>query len=178
MRTIRKRTVPGRLVQWRQERIAQADRVGYPFDYDEMRRNKTVLDQVESGLFSEQGGLCAYTGHRISKAGRVEGQAGFHIEHLKPQDYCDAGEDCDYQNMVACWPEPNQKQGTPYGAVLKDNWPKPVEANQFVSPLRSDCSHRFRFVVRTNAAELPSKKTRRIPPDGTIAPPSGPPSQR
>ena len=144
MRSIKKRVSPGELEDWRGDRAAQNDSVLYPFDYEAMRRNKDVLGKVEDGLFAEQGQICAYTGRRITRQGKP-GLAGFHIEHLKPQERCNLGEDCAYENMVACWPEPNQKHGVEYGAVKKDNWPAAGEDHLFVSPLHTDCTGRFRF---------------------------------
>ena len=148
MRAIRKRAAPAALDEWRRERQEQNDPVLHPFNYASMRRNKTVLTQVENGLFSEQGGLCAYTGRQIVREERWG--AGFHIEHLNAQDHCQdgGGEDCEYTNMVACWPAPNQRQNIEYGAVQKKNWPLPEERDQFVSPLQEDCGSRFSFIER------------------------------
>jgi uncharacterized protein (TIGR02646 family) len=166
MRTIKKRATPARLVSWRQERIAKKDPEAYPFDYDAMRRDAEVLEAVEESLLHEQGGICAYTGRRIALEGSREGQVGFHLEHLKPQDHCELGEDCNYRNLVACWPEPNQTKGTPYGAVLKDNWPEPEEAHLFVTPLRDDCTRRFTFSIKADEATdgKPPSKTVWIEP--------------
>lgn len=105
-----------------------------------MRRDSATIHAVEESLLREQGGICAYTGRRISIR-----KCSFHIEHLKPQKHCGEGDDCDYENIVACWPEPNSKNAAPYGAVLKGSWPSPDEENLFVSPLRSDCTARFKF---------------------------------
>jgi uncharacterized protein (TIGR02646 family) len=120
--------------------------------YDELRRAPNVLRRVEDGLFAEQGGICAYTGHGISIKQKRHGQreVNFHIEHLTPQDFCKEvlgtyGKDADYSNIVACWPRPNCGFDPDYGAVNKKNWPNPNEAALFVSPLRPDCSARFRF---------------------------------
>jgi uncharacterized protein (TIGR02646 family) len=152
MRTIRKRPTPDDLAAWRQDRMASNDLVRYPFDYESMRRDKLVLEKVEDALFAEQGGICAYTGRMIRRQGNW-GQAGFHIEHLKPQTHCAAGEDTDYRNMVACWPQPNQKQATEYGAVKKDKWPSSSELTLFVSPLQGGCSARFDFIDQEDSAE-------------------------
>ena len=143
MRTIRKRTPPEPLVEWRQERVAARDGEAWPFTYDEMRRNPNVLRAVEEALIAEQGEICAYTGIRI----RVleGGSPGFHIEHLNPQTHCRRGEDTDYANLVACWPEPNSKVRADYGAGKKGNWPPPDQSRNFVSPLRTDCSERFAY---------------------------------
>ena len=78
-----------------------------PFEYGAMRRSKEVLAAVEDGLLVEQGGICAYTGRRITRRDSFGYQAGFHIEHLKPQKHFKQGEDTDYENL------------TEYGAVKK-----------------------------------------------------------
>jgi uncharacterized protein (TIGR02646 family) len=100
---------------------------------------------VENGLHGEQGAICAYTGRRIQLRPGPPREIGFHLEHLTPQEHCEEGEDTDYNNLVACWPEPNSKESAPYGAVLKDNWPSPADEHLFVSPLRADCTSRFSF---------------------------------
>jgi len=118
--------------------------------YDAMRRDPVVLDTVENGLLEEQGGICAYTGHRIAIA-PTSGPSGsarkvdFHIEHLVSQRCCYYGQDADYANMVACWPRPNCGFEPAYGARKKGDWPSAAESYLFVSPLRSDCSSRFTF---------------------------------
>lgn len=138
--------------------MAQSDQELYPFDYNAMRRSKHVLRKVEDGLLAEQGQICAYAGRRITRQGKP-GQAGFHIEHLKPQARCGLGEDCDYENMVACWPEPNQTHGKEYGAVKKDNWPAAGEDHLFVSPLHADCSGRFCFVEQEDP-QVPGEESK------------------
>lgn len=117
---------------------------GLECTYDELRRDKCLTD-VEDSLFAEQGGICAYTGLRLHL--RTEGHkgVGFHIEHLKPQQHCQYGQDADYINLVACWPRPNVGFEPAYGARSKRNWPSPQEGALFVSPLRPDCSSRFSF---------------------------------
>ena len=141
MRTINKRPPPNELVEWRQARNAAADDATWPYNYDALRRSPPVIDAVNHRLFDEQGGICAYTGIRL--AFLDDGEPLFHIEHLKAQDHCARGEDTEYGNLVACWPEPNRKIGAEYGAVKKDKWPFPVDAAKFVSPLLANCSARF-----------------------------------
>lgn len=143
MRTIKKRPPPNELVEWRQARNAAADDATWPFNYDAMRRAPAVIAAVNHRLFEEQGGICAYTGIRLTFLG--DGEPWFHIEHLKAQDHCERGEDTDHGNMVACWPEPNRKIGVEYGAVKKGKWPLPADVAKFVSPLREDCSVRFAY---------------------------------
>ena len=118
--------------------------------YESMRRSPDVLEAVEDGLLAEQGGICAYTGIQISLKPCDPGSGAarevhFHIEHLIPQNHCERGQDTDYQNLVACWPRPNCGFEPGYGAKKKGNWPSSEEQARFVSPLRHDCSTRFRF---------------------------------
>ncbi len=160
MRTIRKRNCPTELTEWRTLRFHENDPIRYPFTYNEMRRDRVVRISVESGLFNEQGGICAYTGRRIAWDARAN-RADFHVEHLMAQTRCRQHEDTDYENMVACWPAPNQRQATEYGAVRKDDWPNPQQAHLFVSPLLADCTSRFSYVIRGETAnpEIDSEHT-------------------
>lgn len=146
MRRIEKRGAPASLVQWRQARLAQGDPVAWPCTYDEMRRDQRVVQHLERALQAEQGGICAYTGIALSLG--AEQGPGFHIEHLKPQRYCGPGEDVDYRNLVACWPAPNRKDGTSFGAVCKGDWPSAEERHLFVSPLDPSGGERFEFDKR------------------------------
>lgn len=150
MRTIRKRAVPNALTQWRNPRLTIHRSPGMDCTYQEMRRESSVLEAVEDGLFHEQGEICAYTGHRIRLmpgAADVSDQriVDFHIEHLTPQAHCTYGQDADYTNMVACWPRPNCGFEPAYGARKKGAWPSLSEQAQFVSPLHPDCTARFAF---------------------------------
>jgi uncharacterized protein (TIGR02646 family) len=127
---------------------------GMDCTYEEMRRDPCAVD-VEDGLFAEQGGICAYTGHRLrlqkeDPSTNTVRDVDFHIEHLIPQKYCNQpngnyGKDADYLNMVACWPRPNCGFEPSYGARIKNNWPSPQEQGLFISPLHSSCSARFKF---------------------------------
>jgi uncharacterized protein (TIGR02646 family) len=155
MRSIKKRAQPAALTQWRLPRLLPNRGPGNECDYNSLRRFPKVVEAVEDGVLAEQGGICAYTGHCISitpanKKRGIHRDVDFHIEHLTPQDYCNEtfgnyGKDTDYPNLVACWPRPNCGFQPAYGAKKKDNWPAPAEQNDFISPLRPDCSARFRF---------------------------------
>ena len=151
MRTIQKRPAPNALTAWRTPRLAANKPEGMECNYGEMRRDAKALAAVEESLWAEQGGLCAYTGHRIRLMSDGElRNADFHLEHLTPQTYCKSefdsyGKDTDYSNLVACWPRPNVEFEPKYGARRKGNWPSPTEESQFVSPLRMDCLARFSF---------------------------------
>lgn len=151
MRTIRKRQPPASLTAWRGPRVAADRPPGTECSYDELRRSHDVFSDVKQALLREQGGLCAYTGRPI--ATRPDGD--FHVEHLRAQDHCDYGEDADYRNLVACWPRPNFGFEPRYGARRKGNWPEPADQGSFLSPLRPDCTARFRFNHRGEI--LPSR---------------------
>lgn len=110
-----------------------------------MRRDDGIREAVEDALHAEQGAICAYTGRRIQLRAGPPREVGFHMEHVKPQAHCEAGEDTDYANLVACWPRPNPTEDATDGAVLKADWPSPEQAHLFVSPLRDDCTRRFAF---------------------------------
>jgi uncharacterized protein (TIGR02646 family) len=165
VRTIKKRAVPASLVTWQQQRIAAHGADGFEFTYEAMRRDDVVVRDVENGLHGEQGAICAYTGRRIQLRPGPPREIGFHLEHLTPQDHCGEGEDTDYNNLVACWPEPNSKESAPYGAVLKGNWPSPANAHLFVSPLRADCTSRFSFDRR---GKITATQTGDVAADETI----------
>ena len=139
-------------------------------DYESLRKAPGVLEVVENGLFAEQGGICAYTGHQIylTPADPQHGtnrDVKFHIEHLTPQDHCAYGQDADYVNLVACWPRPNCGFEPAYGAKKKDNWPAPEEQGLFVSPLRPDCSSRFKYNHR---GEIAAAQNNDVPAETTI----------
>lgn len=139
MRTLRKRSEPQKLTEWRAAQQVDPLATGINFGYDLMRQDVAVTKAVTSHLVEEQGGICAYTGHRIS-------EAACHIEHLKAQTHCQRGEDVDYRNMVACWPAPNTGEAR-YGAHQKKDWPDPQHSGEFVSPLSPGCEQRFMFRI-------------------------------
>ena len=141
MRTIQKSLEPKELTYLRES-------WGINANYDRLRDDDEVTNIVISQLLTDQGRLCAYTGLRIT-------EDGCHIEHIKPQNYCEHGEDVTYNNLLACYPAPNQKKGTQFGAVKKDNWPSSAETYQFVSPLSKSCEERFIFNLRGEISTLP-----------------------
>ena len=100
--------------------------------YDDMPTN--VKNAVKERLLDEQGGLCCYTGMRVSLQNS-------HIEHFKPQKLCTDHEDVDYMNLLAAYP------GAPtgrcrFGAHAKDDW---YDDQLLVSPLHQRCETQFRF---------------------------------
>lgn len=153
MQTICKRNPPDTFIQWRNKYCRQQSTPGVECNYESLRRSDAVKD-VEEQLFKEQGGLCAYTGIRITSNNFDHNDMHFHIEHLKPQKYCHHGEDVQYTNMVACWPEPNTRLQADFGAVKKGDWPGPGEEDLFVSPLDRNCTIRFQF--KTNGKIEPA----------------------
>lgn len=149
MRQIRKQAPPPALTEW----IAanqNGPNCGYSSVSSELRKI------IRTSLVAEQGGLCAYTGRTID----VE---SCHIEHLKPQAYCQGIEDVTYRNLVAAVPAPNAPK-LPYGAHFKDSWPSDDEASLFVSPLQDGCAERFSYNFRgeihpANTADAAAKET-------------------
>ena len=142
MRWIRKqRPEPHALTQWRAH---SRDEIN--FGYALLRSSQETIRIVTDALLREQGWLCAYTGRRIDTN-------TCHIEHLKAQTHCLPEETVSYRNMVACYPSPNPKRRTPYGAERKDSWPYPSEQHLFVSPLDQTCEERFTFTLRGEIRE-------------------------
>lgn len=131
MRWIDKLPEPMKLSQWKIRYSKDAN-----FGYNLLRKDKAIED-VEKSLLKEQGFICAYTGMRIDKT-------SFHVEHIKAQTHCNAGEDVDYKNMVACYPGSNTGEA-PFGAHQKKNWPDDNERNLFISPLDKNCASKFTF---------------------------------
>lgn len=134
MKCISKRDQPQELIAWiRTPNEEQNDQfVGW--GYNDMPTE--VRKSVKANLIREQGGLCCYTGLRIT-------METSHIEHLLPQVRCKNHEDTEYQNLLAAYP--SSKPYTPrcrYGAHAKDDWYDP---HLFVHPLREDCEKRFRY---------------------------------
>ncbi|MCB1189661.1 MAG: hypothetical protein H7A23_17520 [Leptospiraceae bacterium] len=132
MKYIKKSKTPNILIEW-----IQKNKQDINFGYDLLRQDKNAMDIVSKNLLQEQFFLCAYTGLSIDNS-------TFHIEHLKPQKHCNKGEDVDYKNLLACYPEPNRSK-VPYGAHKKGDWPPPQEEKYFVSPLNLTCETKFQF---------------------------------
>lgn len=140
MRWIQKKNEPPQLAQWRARYAGDIN-----FGYKLMRGDEDVVKAIIDTLLEEQGYLCAYTGLRIE-------DSSCHIEHVRPQEDCFAAGEAEqtvaYTNMVACYPSPNQKGKTLFGAVLKGNWPSTQEAYLFISPLTQSCEDRFTFTLQ------------------------------
>lgn len=149
MRRISRNPVPPALTTWRQQRQDDPN-----FGYDLMPAN--LRTSVLLSLVSEQRGLCAYTGVRITRMSS-------HIEHLFPQQHCTVDEQTRYENLAACTPAPNSGRLS-YGAHEKDNWPGEAERSMFVTPYSEGCESRFSFNLRgkisaTDSADEPAKET-------------------
>ena len=129
MREIAKASEPRELVEWRA--TYQRD-----LNYGYALVDRDLRTRLRIALVTEQRGLCAYTGRRIT-------EDTSHIEHLNPQAHCSRDEQVAYTNMVACVPAPGQD--LPYGARAKGDWPSPDHLTWFVSPLSNLCESRFSF---------------------------------
>lgn len=134
MRYIQKGSPPYSLLHWKTQRNPQNE--GLIDNYEELRRDQNVLNELKTSLLREQGYLCAYTGRKIS-------DSDFHIEHIIAQSHCANGEDTDYHNLLVCFPKPNTS--CEYGAIEKKDWPSPSQRNLFISPIMSICKDSFDF---------------------------------
>lgn len=134
MKYIEKQAQPPELIAWVRENATDVDGVERAWGYDDMTAN--VRRAVKASLLREQGGLCCYTGRRITSSTS-------HIEHLKPQCLCVGHEDTDFSNLLAAYP--SSDSGTPhcaYGAHAREDWYDP---HLFIHPRRRDCEQRFRY---------------------------------
>lgn len=141
MKKINKGPPPTELMKWRTDNAAIPQNLSYGLA-------EFPLGNVLETLLDEQGHVCAYTLLRLNSESA-------HVEHLKPQTVCKSDdeardlakqpllrEDIAWNNMVACFPKPNQLARPDYGAVKKDKWWHAVD---FVSPLQANCEERFKF---------------------------------
>jgi uncharacterized protein (TIGR02646 family) len=140
MRWIQKTSEPRELTEWRSKYNTDIN-----FGYELLRQDSLVVTALVAILLKEQGWLCAYTGIGID-------ENKCHIEHVKPQKHCTPDETVAYGNVVACYPAPNPKRKTPYGAEQKGHWPKDQESHLFVSPLDKTSETRFQFNLRGKVA--------------------------
>ncbi len=141
MKKITKTEPAEKLTQWKRDNAQTPQNLYYGLA-------EFPHEEVLKALLKEQGNICAYTLKRICPVSA-------HIEHLKPQTICKAEdkqretdksqvlrEDIAWNNMVACFPEPNPPAPPDYGAVQKDKW---WDEETFISPLNEDCEQRFQF---------------------------------
>lgn len=143
MKRITKKQPPQELIAWTHSNKINEDGSAASWNYDSMEA--PLKEVVKQSLIEEQGGLCCYTGLRITKTTS-------HIEHLKPQEKCENHEDTEYANLLAAYPSPNPKQECTFGAVHKKNWYAP---DLFIDPLRADCEIRLRY--RDSGEVVPDK---------------------
>lgn len=133
MKYIAKQQQPHELIAWTRAKPETEDAKHLAWGYDDMTPD--VRKAVKASLLKEQGGLCCYTGRRITVKSS-------HIEHLKPQTLCENHEDTDYANMLAAHPAWDAPKRCEYGAHAKNSW---YDETLIVHPLRRDCEHRFRY---------------------------------
>ncbi len=133
MKYITKKPQPHELIAWTRAKPDSQDAKQLAWSYDDMPA--AVREAIKAGLIQEQGGLCCYTGRRVTAESS-------HIEHLKPQALCMNHEDTDYANMLAAHPAWNAPKKCEYGAHKKGSW---YDEHLLVHPLRPDCERRFRY---------------------------------
>lgn len=141
MRTIRKGGEPRELRQWKADNAATPQNLfygggGFP------------AEAVRIELLKEQFHLCAYMLRRLKTAAECQAdgkdtRASCHIEHILPQNRRVAGEDIDYQNMVACYPPSQSTVACEYGAHAKAGFDP--SGGGFVSPLSNGVEAHFVF---------------------------------
>ena len=145
MKYITKQAPPHELISWTHAPTINKENKQVTWGYDDMP--SPVRQVVKAKLIEEQGGICSYTGRRITADTS-------HIEHLKPQARCLAHEDTDYRNLLAAYPAWNAPQQCSYGAHAKKSW---FDEQLFVHPLREDCERRFQY--KLNGKIAPSADT-------------------
>jgi uncharacterized protein (TIGR02646 family) len=129
MKYIHKGVAPRELQDWfNGQPIENGDRLNC--SYDDMPRD--VKQAIQQHLLAEQGWLCCYTGIRVD-------EARSHIEHFKPQCYCERHEDIDYTNLLAAYPG---NRPCSFGAKAKGDW---YDEHLLVNPLHPACETRFRY---------------------------------
>ena len=131
MKYIQKRQPPAQWTEFNDPN-AWIDQDGNPMNWTyEHDIGHDLREILKRSLVDEQGGICGYTGLRIS----VEES---HVEHIKPQNRCVNHEDVDYNNLIAAYPA----GGCEFGARAKDGW---YEENEFISPLHPNCEQAFLY---------------------------------
>ena len=145
MKTIRKNSEPRELLNWRIKNQNVPENLCYRSIPPE------VLEAVRQALLCEQFYLCAYTMMPLKTASECADSPfltrdSCHIEHIFPQSCTVAGEDIDYQNMLACHPPSQSAKGISacdYGAQAKADYDPQVKP--FVSPLGDHTASQFVF---------------------------------
>ncbi len=116
MRYVTKGRQPKELIEWKALNTSTPQNLVYggSFPTEEVRRT----------LLAEQFHLCAYTLMQLKTAAECQDNTTIscHVEHLLPQSRKIAGEDIDYQNMVACFPPSKSQVACEFGAKFKDDF--------------------------------------------------------
>jgi len=131
MKYIQKRQPPAQWTEFNDPN-AWIDQDGNPMNWTyEHDIGHDLREILKRSLVNEQGGICGYTGLRIS----VEES---HVEHIKPQNLCVNHEDVDYNNLIAAYPAGKCE----FGARAKDGW---YEEHEFITPLQPNCEQAFSY---------------------------------
>ena len=116
MRYVTKGRQPKELIEWKALNTSTPQNLVYggSFPAEEVRRT----------MLAEQFHLCAYTLVQLKTAVECQDNTTIscHVEHLLPQSRKIAGEDIDYQNMVACFPPSKSQVACEFGAKFKDDF--------------------------------------------------------
>jgi hypothetical protein len=156
MRAIIKAGEPHALLNWKRDNAEFPENLKYG-------RANFPSEEVRCSLLTEQHYLCAYTLQRLKTPAQCEALEfktahSCHIEHLLPQcreklhlankvvKFFTFGEDIDYKNMVACYPDSRNKIHCDYGAKFKDDY-DPYEDGLFVFPHAAAVEHHFLFTA-------------------------------
>lgn len=144
MRFIAKAAEPRALIQWKADNSQTPQNLFYG-------AGGFPAEAVREALLHEQFHLCAYTMRRLKTALECKSHGNdtrhaCHIEHVLPQARKVAGEDIDYQNMVACYPPSGSAEACEFGAKAKDNFDPATGA--FISPLLPTAEQHFAFDAR------------------------------
>ncbi len=132
MRYVVKKSAPGELVAWVQEKVKLGERADY-------RLGIPDAPGIRQSALREQYGLCVYTGRAITECT---------LEHIKPYSVCKAewddanlaGEDVDWNNLVGAYKTYEEPH---FGESIRDNW----YDQDYISPLERDCGSHFTFEV-------------------------------
>lgn len=131
MRSIPKTNECLKLKEWKRSNSTSTQNLHYDNLVSNVR--KAILEK----LYTEQGGLCAYTMMRIPITNNIL-QA--HIEHILPRSLHPTLT-LDWNNLVACVPVSGAS--IEFGAQTKANY-DPVQ-NPFVNPTKGGVSSQFKF---------------------------------
>lgn len=168
MRSITKGRQPEKLIDWKARNTSTPQNLVYGGSFP--------AEAVRRTLLAEQFHLCAYTLMQLKTATECQDDTtvSCHIEHLLPQSRKIAGEDIDYQNMVACFPPSKSEVACGFGAKFKDDFDPTTgkyidrrrmtsekqkiealaQAGGFVSPLSTTVGSHIEFEARGKVKAL------------------------